>query len=672
MLTASLATACAAATTAAPPPAAQRPAADAIAVEVLVVDPDGHLVEGLRPSDFSVSVDGRSRAVLWLRRVSRGPGAAVDAASRQGGAEDTTLYASEPRRSVLIVVDQARMVRGDERAVVRAADALLERLGIDDLIAVARIPVPADSLLTLTTERPPIREALSSVQGQALPANAAAQAPSSSELAAMAEPNVDPNVDRVPDLNKPPERPMRAGVSETGQDATEEDVANSRNGLSALHALMVSLQQLPGRKVVLLFSAGLVLPSQARVEETAAAAAAARATVYAYGFRGQADGSGRAPDLGPIRTIARATGGSFAMLGRNPERAAERVVAELAACYVLGIQAGPSDAHGRHALRVDTSRSGLTARSGAWLPSSAAPEDVTLPQPAPPSAAARADALPSAAEKEPGPPALRRPAPGTRSSTRPARAAELKLALARLFEYADAYERQYSMLVAEEEYAQSHQGAHTLTRADFLLVKSANRWVSFRDVLEVDGRPVRDREERLRRLFLDPTPEAQARLQSVMDESAKYNIGPVVRSINVPLFALDILRTWNRGRFDFTLGRDAEVDGLRAWRVEYTERDRPTLVEGLEGEDVPISGRFLVDQLTGAIIETTVEASKESVTGEIRVRFGRDPALGLWVPAEMRETYLRGRRILMEGRAGYSKFRRFQVKTEEKVVLPVK
>ncbi len=654
----------AAATIAAPPPATRRPAADALAIEALVVDRDGRLVEGLRPSDFTVTVDGRSRPVLWVKRVSRGPGATADAASRQVGTEDAALYAAELRRNVLIVVDQATMVRGDERAVVRAADAFLQRLGIDDLIAVVRIPTPADSLLTLTTERPPVREALSTVVGHVVPANAAA-APSLSDLAAMAEPNVDPTVDRVPDLNKPPERPVRAGVSEMSKDATEEELATARNGLSALHALMASLQQLPGRKVVLLFSAGLVASSPVRVEETAAAAAAARATVYAYGVRGQPDAARRAPDVGPIQAIARATGGSFAMLGRNPEKAVERAVTELSACYVLGIQAEPSDADGgRHALRVETSRKGAAARSAAWLPSGPAPDDVALPPPAAvPADAAPPVSMPATAARSTRP----SPAPP------PPRLAELKLALARLFEYAEAYERQYSMLVAEEEYLQSHRAGRTLTRADLMLVRPANRWVSFRDVFEVDGRPVRDREDRLRRLFLDETPEAKARLQSVMDESAKYNIGPVVRSINVPLFPLDILRSWNRERFDFTLGRDDEVDGVRAWRIEYTERGRPTLVEGLEGEDVPIHGRFLVDQLTGAIVETTVELAKETVNGEIVVRYGREPALGLWVPVQMRETYLQGgRRILMEGRADYTKFRRFQVKTEEKVTLPVK
>ena len=674
-----LALAAVAAAPGARPARAQEAPAPVTAIEALVIDRDGRLVENLGPSDFTVTVDGRSRPVLWVKRVSRGPGALADAASRQVGAAAGVRYASEARRNVLLVIDEATLVRGDERAVIRAADAFLERLGIDDLIAVVRLPTSAGSLLTLTTERPPVREALATVAGRAAPAGA--QAPVLSDLEAMADPNVKPDVDRLPDLNKPPAAPGRAGADDARQDAAEVDQAGARGTLPALNALMASLQGLTGRKVVLLFSAGLVGASPAAVENAAAAAVAARATVYAFGLRAETGGSRRAPDVAPIQAIARATGGTFAMLGRNPGRTLERAVAELSATYVLGIEAEPADAGDiRRVLRVQTTLKGAAARSAFWLPSGPAPNDeVPPPQefateaPAAGAPAHEGGAPPGA--PAPRPPASRPPAAGAAhpSSAPPPRDTELRLALARLFEYADAYERQYSMLVAEEEYLQSHRGGRTLTRADLLLVRPANRWVSFRDVFEVDGRPVRDREERLQRLFLDPTPEAQARLQSVMDESAKHNIGPVVRSINVPLFPLDILKSWNRSRFDFRLGQDADVDGLRAWRIHYVERGHPTLVEGLEGEDVPIKGRFLVDQLTGAILETSVDLAKDTVTGEIVVRYGRDQALGLWVPTEMRETYFQGgRRILMEGRADYSRFRRFQVKTEESVTLPVK
>ena len=183
---------------------------------------------------------------------------------------------------------------------------------------------------------------------------------------------------------------------------------------------------------------------------------------------------------------------------------------------------------------------------------------------------------------------------------------------------------------------------------------------------------MRDRDDRLKRLFLDPTPEAQARLQAVTDESARFNVGPVARNINVPLFPLSILKTYNRLRFDFKLGRDADSAGVRVWRVEYSERLRPTLVKDLQGDDVPVSGWFLVDQLTGAIVETSVRTSRGPATGEMLVRYRRDPVLGLWVPAQMRETFRDGRFAITDGQATYSNFRRFQVTTEQKIVIPKK
>src|SRR5512139_4322239 len=87
---------------AAPPPPVQADAAAAIPIDVLVLDRDGRLVENLPPSDFTITVDGRARPVLWVRRVSRGPGAATEAASRQAAGGGSVLYAAELRRNVLV------------------------------------------------------------------------------------------------------------------------------------------------------------------------------------------------------------------------------------------------------------------------------------------------------------------------------------------------------------------------------------------------------------------------------------------------------------------------------------------------------------------------------------------------------------------------------------------
>ena len=96
----------------------------------------------------------------------------------------------------------------------------------------------------------------------------------------------------------------------------------------------------------------------------------------------------------------------------------------------------------------------------------------------------------------------------------------LRDVLARAADYIVEFQRQLSGIVAEEEYVQdtgpsalggsfNRQATlpqHRELRSDLLLVRPAgvDRWIQFRDVFEVDGHPVRDRTERLMKLFLDP------------------------------------------------------------------------------------------------------------------------------------------------------------------------
>jgi len=76
-----------------------------------------------------------------------------------------------------------------------------------------------------------------------------------------------------------------------------------------------------------------------------------------------------------------------------------------------------------------------------------------------------------------------------------------------------------------------------------------------------------------------------------------------------------------------------------------------------------------------------VDRSAELTTylASIVVRYARNTKMGLWVPTEMKERYSAvvqagvmrqtGERLL-EGTARYSNFRRFQVSTEERVIVP--
>jgi len=428
----------------------------------------------------------------------------------------------------------------------------------------------------------------------------------------------------------------------------------------------------PGRKVIALFSAGLVNPPPAQVSAVAAAAVAARAAIHVFAMPGPRDDAALNLQLAPLETLARSTGGALVSPGRSPERAITRTVSELASCYVVELEPAVTDADGkRHGLRVEVAGRGLSVRAPAWLMPSAAPEDVPAEAPAP---AAGAEAPAARGGTEPR--AARPPeAPS-------AREAELQLAMARLVDYVEAYERQYSGLVAEEEYRQSSRSRNVRLRSDYLLVKPEKsfEWISFRDVYEVDGVAVRDRDDRLRRLFLEPGVGIGVQLQAIRDESARYNVGLVERNINVPLFLLRFLRPENRPRFRFRLAGRHSVAGVEAWRIEFEERVFPTIITDIQGRDVDAKGWFMVDEVTGAIVQTVLRIEENGSTGEIKVSFRHDPALGMWVPAEMTEVYqamtqraLSGApraETFVEGTAKYANYRRFQVKVDEKVVIP--
>src|SRR5262245_34863496 len=90
----------------------------------------------------------------------------------------------------------------------------------------------------------------------------------------------------------------------------------------------------------------------------------------------------------------------------------------------------------------------------------------------------------------------------------------LATVMAQVGRYAEAFQQQLSSIVAEERYEQDivrsnlppgryFTESHRELRSDVLLVqpRGGGAWVAFRDVFEVDGRAVRDRQDRLTALF---------------------------------------------------------------------------------------------------------------------------------------------------------------------------
>src|SRR5262245_55056117 len=258
-----------------------------------------------------------------------------------------------------------------------------------------------------------------------------------------------------------------------------------------------------------------------------------------------------------------------------------------------------------------------------------------------------------------------------------AQTSELDELLDKVVDYVTVYTRDFIGAVAEETYRQDvrskangvdlrgfplegQRQSRTL-RSDVLLVRApaGDRWLQFRDVFDVDGKPVRDREERLARLFLTPSPSAQQQVDDIKAASARYNIGGVNRNINLPVLALSVLELANRPWFSFTLGRRRDAGTAE---IDFREARSDTLIRGRDERGTPAYGKFVVERATGRILSSELHADTDALKAEIDVTYGAEPAVGgLFVPREMHEKYESKDGTTIEGRAVYTKFRRYTV-----------
>src|SRR5262245_2235410 len=250
-------------------------------------------------------------------------------------------------------------------------------------------------------------------------------------------------------------------------------------------------------------------------------------------------------------------------------------------------------------------------------------------------------------------------------------------------DYVAGYTRDFVGVVAEETYRQDVQGARGTDprgfpiegsrqkrelKSDVLLVRApaGDQWMQFRDVFEVDGKPVRDRAERLARLFLDRSATAQEQVQAITAESARYNIGSVSRTINLPVLALAVLEPGNRPWSAFN-GRQKKDGPDSIWELDFHEERGNTLIRTSRGQPMPARGKLIVEGASGRIVSTELAADDEAVRAQIEVSYAAQPVVGLWMPREMREKYVTKGGMTIEGRAAYSKFRRYQVTVDQTI-----
>ncbi len=617
-------------------------ASPSLVVEVVVADKKGAPVEDLRARDFEVSVDGQRRGGVALARLYRGPGAALLASSRTTTKPGEVAPISEPSRVMVLVVDQASFAPGDEARARSLAETWLGMVGLSDRVAVIMLPTPPEAA-PVSFERADVERSIRGVRALRLASADALGATDASEGEGTG-----------------------GSTSAAGSEAVARDQAHAISTLSGLRQVLAGLRAVPGGKTVFLLSAGLVA-SGARADAHAIAAEAARAQVRISVLEVPAAKPFSEVGSRDLELLARDTGGFVIPPVGKPETALLRMAGQLAFSYLLILSPQPGDAGpDPHTVRVAVpGRHNLTVLAPAQVaPGRVSAGDLTAllsPQAAPP----------------PRSPLAPGPGGGEIPVARPvSKDAGLDGVLARVSQYVFDYGEALTSIVAEETYTQEVHGGVvsdgqvpsgpkkvTLT-SDYLLVKIAGLegWLPFRDVFAVDGTPVRDRQDRLVKLFLEApsAPVALERANQVWQESARYNIGGIRRTINAPLLPLWFLESQSLRRFAFVKAGEETLAGTRVWVIGFTETVHPTFIKTPEGADLIAKGRIWVEPVNGRIHRTLLTASMATIT----VNYGpRDEVAGLWLPVTMEERYEQ-RTVTIIGKATYSKFRQFRVTTD--------
>jgi len=249
--------------------------------------------------------------------------------------------------------------------------------------------------------------------------------------------------------------------------------------------------------------------------------------------------------------------------------------------------------------------------------------------------------------------------------------------------YVAEYQRTFSVIVSRERYQQRAQTGGKIEtrdlRSEVALVAIDDRnWILFRDVYEVDGRAITDRRDRLTQLFLKPAADLGQQAQRILEEGARHNLGPVIRTLNTPTQALEFIRSENQSRSSFRLAGRTRIDGVETHDVRFEEQSTPRMIE--TRDNAAASGRFWVAVGTGAIVKTEVRIQSLGTLATITVNYTKHDKLSLWVPARMIESYEPADRssisrldvdspirVRVDGVATYSDYRQFSV--DSKIII---
>jgi VWFA-related protein len=400
-----------------------RAGVDLIAVDVQVVDSDGRPIPALRPEDFQVSIAGKARRVASAEFIesTRLDGSAPDrsgpVARVEGGPAASNVWPTGgltgAGRMYVLAFDTDSFSIGESRDVVAAARGFINRLQPADQIGLYTFPV--GPRLEPTTDHGAVSKLVDTIVGhlQNVPGDFNLTPSEIIDITAEIGRSRANNVGRSSGAptaltGAEGEVTRRVQIRECGTadvrcvDEIQTEAQSiafylegrATAGLNGLRSLIRLLDAEPGRKTVVLFSAGI--PSTDRpggrpevgdlAKQLGQDAAATNTTIYVVhldtGPSRQMAAETRKTDSPPVsrsrdnavtgRLLSEFSGASGGTLMRvvmgGGEWALDRVLRETSSHYLLGVEPADSDRDGKvRPLNVKVKHKGSTVRSRIWV-----------------------------------------------------------------------------------------------------------------------------------------------------------------------------------------------------------------------------------------------------------------------------------------------------------------
>jgi hypothetical protein len=177
-------------------------------------------------------------------------------------------------------------------------------------------------------------------------------------------------------------------------------------------------------------------------------------------------------------------------------------------------------------------------------------------------------------------------------------------------------------------------GGSRRLKSDFVVVAlDDGRVSSFRDTFEIDGRPLRERQNRLLDLLRSTDDTTVDRLGELSEASVRSYISPNLYVLGDPTLPLQFLRQQNQPRFAFKPDGVRTMDGRQVAIVRFSEEGAERFIQ--TPEKAPVTGRLWIDAGTGAVRQAELVFSGKEFNLRSTTKYALDQKLGLWLPSEM-------------------------------------